>query len=84
MLSIINTACKGTTVIGIQSTCLGEAPSLNDSVVFNDRIGNKLIIDAHLIYLALAQIAKHRNVKIVDIIEKISKSLEENTVENAE
>jgi len=35
-------------------------------------------------YLGLVQIAKHRNVKIVDIIEKISKTLEETTSADAE
>lgn len=84
MISIISTSAKGTTVTGVQSTCLGENPSLNDSVLFSDRIGNKLQIDAHLMYLGLVQIAKHRNVKIVDIIEKISKTLEETTSADAE
>jgi hypothetical protein len=84
LISITSTSAKGTTVTGAQSSCIGVNPSLNDSVVFSDRIGNKLQVDAHLMYLGLVQIAKHRDVKVVDIIEKISKLLEENTVENAE
>jgi hypothetical protein len=76
LISIFNTQAKADTIKTIQTGCIGDVPSLRDMVMFTDKIGNNLQTDAQLLYEGLVQLAKFRQVSVVDYVIKLSKGIE--------
>lgn len=76
MISIFNTQAKAATIKTIQTACTGNEPSLRDMVAFADKIGNNLQMDAQLLYEGFVQLAKFRQISVVDYVAKLGKTVE--------
>jgi hypothetical protein len=76
LISIFNTQAKAETIKTIRTGCIGGEPSLRDMVMFTDKIGNNLQMDAQLLYEGLVELAKFRQVSVVDYVTKLSKGIE--------